>query len=164
MKNLNIAVRSLFKKGRHNGMKIVSLSVGLSVALVLIAKIYFEQSYDAFYPDADRIYRLTESSVTADGSGDYPQVPGAVASGMKAEVPGIEEATRLTYIAGEGTTFKTPEKERYFADYILMADSNVFDVLQRPILLGNPREVLARPWYAMISRSLAEKMGGASMR
>ena len=39
MKNLNIAVRSLFKKGRHNGMKIVSLSVGLSVALVLIAKI-----------------------------------------------------------------------------------------------------------------------------
>lgn len=41
-----------------------------------------------------------------------------------------------------------------------MADSNVFDVLQRPILLGNPREVLARPWYAMISRSLAEKMGG----
>ena len=160
MKNLNIAVRSLFKKGRHNGMKIVSLSVGLSVALVLIAKIYFEQSYDTFYPDADRIYRLTESFVTADGSGDFPQVPGAVASGMKAEVPGIEEATRLTYIAGEGTTFKTPEKERYFADYILMADSNVFDVLQRPILLGNPREVLARPWYAMVSRSLAEKMGG----
>ena len=27
-------------------MKIISLSVGLSVALVMIAKIYFEQSYD----------------------------------------------------------------------------------------------------------------------
>lgn len=160
MKNLNIAVRSLFKKGRHNGMKIISLSVGLSVSLVLIAKIYFEQSYDTFYPEADRIYRLTESFTTADGSGNYAQVPGAVAVGMKAEVPGIEDATRLTYIAGEGTTFTTPEKERYFADYILMADSNVFDVLEHPVLSGNPKEVLARPWHAMISRSLAEKMGG----
>lgn len=52
MRNLNIAIRSLFKKGRHNVMKIISLSVGLSVALVMIAKIYFEQSYDTFYPDA----------------------------------------------------------------------------------------------------------------
>ena len=39
MRNLNIAIRSLFKKGRHNVMKIISLSVGLSVALVMIAKI-----------------------------------------------------------------------------------------------------------------------------
>ena len=46
MRNLNIAIRSLFKKGRHNVMKIISLSVGLYVALVMIAKIYFEQSYD----------------------------------------------------------------------------------------------------------------------
>lgn len=42
-------------------MKIISLSVGLSVALVMIAKIYFEQSYDTFYPDADRIYRIYEN-------------------------------------------------------------------------------------------------------
>ena len=28
MRNLNIAIRSLFKKGRHNVMKIISLSVG----------------------------------------------------------------------------------------------------------------------------------------
>ena len=61
MRNLNIAIRSLFKKGRHNVMKIISLSVGLSVALVMIAKIYFEQSYDTFYPDADRIYRIYEN-------------------------------------------------------------------------------------------------------
>lgn len=44
MKNLQIAVRSLFKKGRHNGMKIASLAVGLAVGLVLIAKVYLEKS------------------------------------------------------------------------------------------------------------------------
>ncbi|RHJ78896.1 ABC transporter permease [Parabacteroides sp. AM08-6] len=160
MKNLVIAVRSLFKQGRHNLMKIGTLSIGLAVGLVLIAKVYFEQSYDTFYPDSDRIYRLTESIEKQDGNVDYEQVAGAVAPGMKAEVPGVEAATRLTYIAGPGTTFTTSEKQRYSADFILMADSNVFDVFPRPILLGNPKEVLARPNYAMISRSLAEKMGG----
>ena len=31
MKNLNIALRSLFKKGRSNGIKILSLGVGLAM-------------------------------------------------------------------------------------------------------------------------------------
>lgn len=48
MKNILIAIRSIFKKGRHNVMKIVSLGIGLAVGLVLIAKVYFEQSYDDF--------------------------------------------------------------------------------------------------------------------
>ena len=160
MKNVMIAIRSLLKKGRHNIMKIVTLSIGLAVGLVLIAKVYFEQSYDTFYPDADRTYRLAEDFKTQDGTGEHNGVSGAVAPGMKAEVPGVEAATRLTFIAGEETTFMTPDQQRYSADNILMADSNVFDVLPRPILLGDPKEVLARPGYAMVSRSLAEKMGG----
>lgn len=160
MKNVMIAIRSLFKRGRHNVMKIITLSVGLTVGLVLIAKVYFEQSYDTFYPDADRTYRLMESFKTYDGAGGHDGVPGAVAPGMKAEVPGVEAATRLTYLSGDGTTFTTSDKQRYAADNILMADSNVFDVLPRPILLGDPKEVLSRPNNVMISHSLAEKMGG----
>lgn len=58
MKNILIAIRSIFKKGRHNVMKIVSLGIGLAVGLVLIAKVYFEQSYDDFYPDRDRVYQV----------------------------------------------------------------------------------------------------------
>ena len=160
MRNLNIAIRSLFKKGRHNVMKIISLSVGLSVALVMIAKIYFEQSYDTFYPDADRIYRIYENYSMNGKEEDYYQVSGAVAPAMRSEIPGVEDATRLTYIGGDNTLFTTPDKQRYSARYIMMADSNVFDIFPVPILSGNPKVVLAKPWYAMISRSLAEKMGG----
>ena len=50
MKNLNIALRSLFKKGRSNGIKILSLGVGLAMGLVLISKVCFERSFDKFYP------------------------------------------------------------------------------------------------------------------
>ena len=54
MKNLNIALRSLFKKGRSNGIKILSLGVGLAMGLVLISKVCFERSFDKFYPDCTK--------------------------------------------------------------------------------------------------------------
>ena len=57
MRNITLARRNLFKRGQNNGIKILSLGVGLAVGLVLTAKIYFEQTYDDFYPAADRIYR-----------------------------------------------------------------------------------------------------------
>lgn len=161
MRNLNIALRSLFKKERHNMTKILSLSVGLAVALVLIAKICFERSFDSFYPDVERVYRLVEyGSMNGGDPFESSQTPGAVAPAMKEEVPGIEAATRLTYVTGEGTRITAGDKRRYLADNVLMADSCLFDVLPRPVLSGDPKKVLARPGYAMISRSLAERLGG----
>ena len=58
MKNIILALRSLTKRGQHNLLKVVSLGIGLAVGLVLIAKVCFEQSYDNFYPDSERIYRI----------------------------------------------------------------------------------------------------------
>ena len=51
MKNIGIAIRSLFKRGQHNVMKIISLGIGLTIGLVLIAKVHFENTYDNFYPN-----------------------------------------------------------------------------------------------------------------
>lgn len=56
MKNIGIAIRSLFKRGQHNVMKIISLGIGLTIGLVLIAKVHFENTYDNFYSNGDRIY------------------------------------------------------------------------------------------------------------
>ena len=164
MKNFIIAIRSLFKQGRSNGIKILSLGVGLAMGLVLISKVCFNQSFDTFYPDADRIYRLHETVYRAADGGlkTYPQVPGAVAPGMKEEIPEIEMATRLTYVGGDNELFFTPDKQRYSARYVLMADSNVFDMFPIPILIGNPKDVLARPGYAMVSRKIADKLGGVT--
>lgn len=159
IKNFNMAIRSLFKKGRNNGIKILALAVGLAMGLVLIAKVCFEQSYDNFYPDNDRIY-LVKSGVNRDGKKDsWGQVSGAIAPGMKAEIPEVEVATRYARIGPSNELIMTPE-EQYYTATTLLADTSFFDIFSRPILVGDPKDVLARPNYVMISRSLAEKMGG----
>nr|WP_285826184.1 ABC transporter permease [Parabacteroides goldsteinii] len=159
IKNFSMAFRSLFKKGRNNGIKIIALAVGLAMGLVLIAKVCFERSYDNFYPDNDRIY-LVKSGINREGKKDtWGQVSGAIAPGMKAEIPEVEAATRYTRIGSPDELIMTPEKQFYTAT-LLLTDTSFFDVFPRPILIGDPKDVLARPNYVMISRSLAEKMGG----
>lgn len=87
MKNFNMALRSLFKKGRSNGIKILALAVGLAMGLVLVAKVCFERSYDNFYPDNERIYLVKSDPEPGRqkrflGTGERCHRPG-----MKAEVP-----------------------------------------------------------------------------
>ena len=42
------------KKKNDILIKVLSLGVGLAVGIVLIAKVFFELSYDSFYKDIDQ--------------------------------------------------------------------------------------------------------------
>lgn len=159
MNNIKLIFRSLFKKRENNLIKILSLGAGLAVGLVIISKVFFELNYDDFYPDSDRIYQIQSNARIGDQKLDgYGQVSGAVAPGMKSEVPGVEIATRFTYM-GFDVPFTTPDKKHYKGTFIL-ADSCFFDVLPRPMIIRDAKEILSRPMYAMVSESVAEKMGG----
>ena len=85
MKNIGIAIRSLFKRGQHNVKKIISLGIGLTIGLVLIAKVHFENTYDNFYPDGDRIYRVYEKFFMNGEVGDHGQTPAGVIPLLKQE-------------------------------------------------------------------------------
>lgn len=157
-KNGLAAWRSLFKKKRHNVIKIISLSAGLSLGLVLIAKVYFEQSYDVFFPDFDRIYSIQSVMPKDNELHEWPEVSGAIAPGMKAEMPEIEVATRFTEM-GDDMIISTPDRKKYTANVIL-GDTNLFDIFPLPVVAGNVKDVLARPMYVMVSEKIARKMGG----
>ncbi|MDR2120183.1 MAG: ABC transporter permease [Tannerella sp.] len=159
MKAIIVAFRSLFSKGNSHAIKIVSLGTGLAVGLALIAKVYFEQSYDDFFPDADRIFMICTNYSMGDAEPeDFPQVSGAIAPGMKAEIPEVEAATRMTGLGLEAVFF-TSDRRKYAAN-LYLADTCLFDVFPHRILAGDPKDVLARPMYVMIARKVAERMGG----
>jgi putative ABC transport system permease protein len=160
MKTIIVAFRSLLKPGRSNFTKIISLGTGLAVGLVLIAKVYFEQSFDDFFPDADRTYQIQSNVSRTDAEPkDFGAVSGAIAPGMKAEIPEVEAATRFTEITGSNSTFFTSDRKKYKGNFVL-ADTCLFRVLYRRVLTGDAVDVLSRPMYAMVSRRIAERMGG----
>ena len=162
--NFRITLRSALKKKQNNIIRIMSLAIGLAMGLVLIAKVYFEQSYDNFYPDSERIY-IIQSNWVLPGETDpmqNVQVSGGVTVGMKTEIPQVEAATRFTTlnyggIADELITLS--DKRRITVENIIMSDNCIFDILPRPMIVGNYKETLASPMNVLVSRSVAEKIG-----
>ena len=155
-----LAFRRLFRKGEHTTTRIISLIAGLAFGILLLSEVLYYYSFDSFYPDAKRVYIIHEN-FKADKSSDkfesYPRVSGAVAPGIKAEVPGIEAATRLNSIGS--SVFYTDDKKSYTASFSL-ADEHLFDVLPRPMISGNPKEILSSPMTCMVSDKIARDMGG----
>ncbi|MDR2497318.1 MAG: ABC transporter permease [Tannerellaceae bacterium] len=158
MKTIIIAFRSLFKKKRNNIIKLASLSVGLAVGLTLIAKVYYEQTYDDFFPNAKRIYKISEMGFIGGQLFEHPFVSGGVAPGFAAEIADVEAATRFTFLAN-GETFYDKDRKKYKGDFTL-ADSALFSIFPVRIISGNPQEILARPLYAMASKKIADMLGG----
>ena len=144
---------------RRNLIKILCLSVGMAIGMLLVAKVYFEQTFDRFLPHSDRIYMVTESSVIQGEYHEYNFTPGAIAPGLKRYVPEVVAATRLTPCLGEVTVIDSEGRE-FEAEGISLADSCLFDVLQRDIIAGSAREALTADWHVAIPRSLAGRMGG----
>ena len=139
-------------------IKVLSLGVGLAVGIVLIAKVFFELSYDSFYKDIDRVYSIYTWFSQNDEGTDFGQVSGAVAVGFMQEVPGVEVGTRTTYVFNTDTYLD--EDGNKLKATLVCADTCFFKVFDRPILAGDPVKALAKSGTVMVSRSFAEKMGG----
>lgn len=144
---------------RRNLTKIFCLSLGMAIGFLLVAKIYFQKTYDIFLPDSERIYMVKEC-ITQNGEyKEYPQTPGAIAPGLKRYVPQVEVATRATWTSGE-IQLITDDGRSVDVDGIMFADSCYFDVLKTDILAGNPHDALDVVDQCMVPKSIAEKLGG----
>ena len=137
-------------------IKVLSLGIGLAVGIVLIAKVFFELSYDSFYKDIDRVYTIRTWYTQQGDEHDYGQVSGAVAVGFMEEVPGVEVGTRTTYVFN-GDTYLDENGNKLKAT-LVCADTCFFKVFDRPILAGDPEQALSKWGCVMVSRSFAEKM------
>ena len=107
-------------------IKVLSLGVGLAVGIVLIAKVFFELSYDSFYKDIDRVYTINTWFSQHGDENDFGQVSGAVAVGFMQEVPGVEVGTRTTYLFN-GDTY-LDEGDNKLKATLVCADTCFFKV------------------------------------
>ena len=142
-------------------IKVLSLGVGLAVGIVLIAKVFFELSYDSFYKDIDRVYNINTWYSMQGEEKDYGQVSGAVAVGFMEEIPGVEAGTRTTFVFN-GDTYLDEDGNK-LKGTLVCADTCFFQVFDRPILAGDPVKALGKWGSVMVSRSFAEKLADSSV-
>ena len=146
-------------KIKKNIIQILSLSFGLAIGVVLIAKVCFELDFDKFYDHRERVYTIMTGVQRHDEDPiNANQISGAVAPGFREFIPGVEVATRITPVF-DNHNYYTEEKNRLTADLIAV-DTSFFDIFTREIFVGDPHEIFADWGKLMVSHSFAQKLGG----
>ncbi|MBQ7495685.1 MAG: ABC transporter permease [Bacteroidaceae bacterium] len=152
-----------FVRGQGAFIKITSLTVGLTVGLVLVAKVQLEHNYDSCIIDKEHVYELHE---TFQRTGEEPQQHGSTSGGiapvLAQGIPEVVTATRYTAQFGD-EKLTLEDGSRHYFEQAVFADSCFFNIFATRTLLGDARQILSTAGQCMISRSLSEKMGGEAV-
>ncbi len=158
MNHIINAFKNLPRRGQHNFVKILCLALGLAISSVIIAEIYFEQTYDTYFPGWERTYMISEVGTNQDETLKFNQTSGATAQGVKQYAPMVEVATSTHFFYDDAQC--KMEDQNVVSANILMADSCFFDIFPQKILVGNAKQILSQPLSCLIDSETAAKIGG----
>ncbi|MDO6429017.1 ABC transporter permease [Flavitalea sp. BT771] len=158
---LKIAFRQLSRNKLFSSINIFGLAAGLAVCLLIMLYILDELSYDKHHKDADRTYRLAYVTGTGD---DWSAEPAPVAFTIKAEMPEVQEATRLLKFPDMDKVLLQNERPRdpkkFFESNGYYVDSTFFQLFTYDFTYGNGETALARPNSLVLSESIAARLFG----
>ena len=158
MNNIINAFKNLPRRGQHNFVKILCLALGLAISSVIIAEIYFEQTYDTYFPEWDRTYQIFEVGSNQGKTMTFNQTSGAIAQGVKQYAPMVEVATSTHWFYNDAQC--KLEDQNVVSANIIMADSCFFDVFPQKMLVGKARQILSQPLSCIIDSKTAATIGG----
>ena len=96
------ALRNLLRNRAYATINICGLALGFAAVLLLALFVRDEYSFDRFFPDHERVYRVTESIQLPGQAPVRIAVTAAnIASAMKLDFPEVEAATRLAFAGVE---------------------------------------------------------------
>lgn len=156
MKNLSYALRYLMQRRGNSLSRLVSLSLGLIVALLIFSYVGFVLSFNRFLPDRERIYQVWLRSANY---GLSKKMVRPLAPNLAADLPQIEAATHYL-----DTRMQITHREQVYDCYGLYAGTDFFDVLDFGVVSGDPHRILSDEGRAnnavMLSEALARRLFG----
>ncbi|HEY4788827.1 MAG TPA: ABC transporter permease [Bacteroidales bacterium] len=150
--NLLLALRILFKNRTYTLVNILGLSIGIATFLVIMRYVEYEFSFNRFFPDADRIYRLDYYEYqNNEPLRQTSRTHSRAALIIKDEMPEILQATRIYH----ENCLIFNDRAKITDQKVLWVDSCFFKVFRVKLLRGNPDEALVTPNSMVISESQA---------
>lgn len=163
---LQVALRNLIRNKTHSIINVAGLAVGIAVCIVIFVLVQFELSFDNFFPNRDRIYRVVTVSKNSDGVGYNGTVPFPVTGGLRAEFPQIGKvagiygvsSVQITVLGGQRDLEGSPFKEK---TDVFFVEPEFFKIFGFGWLAGNPVASLAEPNSVVLTEDAAEKYFGS---
>jgi putative ABC transport system permease protein len=155
-----IAFRNLWKNKGYSAINIFGLAAGLATCLLITLYITDELSYDRFYKNADRIYRINSDIQFGAGKLHMTQTSDMMGQALKKDYPQVEAYARVYTNNGN----RLIKKGNEFIDEPKVAnvDSSFFEVFALPVMEGDIKRALDEPNTVVVTESAAKKYFGAT--
>lgn len=159
---IKVALRNLKKRKGYAFINIVGLAIGIACCILISLYVSNELSYDQFISDADRIFRLKQTSISSTRQEAGATTPFKAGPSIQSEYPQlIEHYVRFFDLQEASQTLLDRETKNSFrvSDFYF-TDSTFFDVFEDRLIRGNPNEVLDKPLSMVVTKELASKFFG----
>jgi putative ABC transport system permease protein len=150
------ALRNLFRHKLYSAINIAGLGLGLACALLILLFIRDELSFDRWVPENESLYSvqiqlaLPGRPVLSFTRSSFP-----LAAMLKDNLPEIAAMTR--FWPGSRTVTVAGNS---FAQQVVEADPDFFDVVRLPLVAGTRATILNRPDSIVLSQTAARRLFG----
>lgn len=159
--NLKIAWRNLLKDKQFTLLNVLGLSAGLACALLIFLWVSDEFSYDKFFANNDRIYKLMEKRNNEGQISYSEESSGRLSDAVKQTVPGVEYAAAVAPPGWfpQNTLSANDKNIKASGQY---AEKDYFNIFSFPLLEGNRNNMLAGNSSIVLSEDLAKRLFGTT--
>lgn len=145
--NIKVALRAMARQKAFSFINIIGLAIGLAACLLMVTYISHELSYDRFYKDSDRIYRIAEDE-------SIPYTTPRVGIQAKLDFPEIEEIVRIKPL---GVNTFSVNGGLYREPNGIGVDSTFHKMFSIRFIEGNPDKAWTEPNSVVLTESLSKK-------
>lgn len=154
-----IALRNFKKYKIFSVLNIFGLALGISCIVFIYSFISYELSFEKCYPKADRLYRVTHTSIESSTTRFWAPTAPRVGPSLKEYMPEIESYGRVYQIYALTFTVKdsTSKLKKFTELNGFYADPSMLEMFDFEFISGNSINALNELQNVVISESMAEK-------
>lgn len=160
---LVISFRALKARKVYSSINIVGLSLGVAITGLVYLLIKYENNFDRFHENRDRIFRLESNIYFSGKEGEsywrIPELPAPLIDKIRSEIPGINRSTRFIKSYRDAIVQFNDE---VFSEKITYVDKDFFEMFSFNFLRGNRKRCFIDLPSVVMSESSAQKYFGSS--
>ena len=157
------AIRSLTRHKSNSIINILGLIVGFAAFLLIFLVVRYENSFDDFHANKDKIYRVVRIGRNPENREYRPGVPFPVTAGLRSSIPQLKKVAaiygdndvQISVIDEKGsptTKFKEP--------HVMVAEPEFFQMFNFPLAAGNLNSALGEVNSVLLTKETAKKYFG----
>lgn len=142
---------------RHKGftfINIAGLAAAFTCCIFIVLFVRFELSYDKFFQDHDRLYRVSLNMKNLTGDHITAASSPLFAPKLRENFPQVESAARLLSQPARSVIY---QDKLFFERRIVYAEPQLFDVFSLKFVWGDSTAALNRPHTAVLTQGVARR-------